>query len=169
MQILILTLFLISSLNSDGGILDIKWPKPNAQQQKPSTPYPTVLTKGIKDTTLPVYVPSSYAYDKKMIVVSDKNFYTISFLLKNATVMVAGDKTFQESIPSSNSEFQKIMKPSTVEFTQEEGIMSTDFNRHGANYTLSVECDNPKTDKRCKEENFLHNLYNRLIMVGGRP
>jgi len=169
MQILLLTLFLISALNSDGGILDITWPKPNTQHQKPSTPYPTILTKGIENTKLPVYVPNTYAYDAKMIVVADKNFYTISFLLKDATFMVAGDKTFQESISTSNSEFQKVMKDSPLEFTQEEGIMSVDFNRHGVNYTLSVECETPKKDKRCKEENFLHNLYNRLIMVGGRP
>jgi len=169
MRLLFITLFLISSLHSDGGILDIKWPKANEQHQKPSTPYPNVLTKGIETTTLPVYIPSSYAYDKKMIVVADKNFYTISFLLKGATLMIEGDKTFQESISTSNSEFKTIMKPSTIEFNQEEGIMSTDFNRHGANYTLSVECDNPKKDERCKEESFLQNLYNRLIMVGGRP
>jgi hypothetical protein len=169
MRLLLITLFIISSLNSDSGILDIKWPKPNANHQKPSTPYPDVLTKGIKDTKLPVYLPSSYAYDKKMIVVADNNFYTISFLLQGATFMVEGDKTFQQSVSTSNQKFQKVMKASPIEFIQEEGIMSTDFNRHGVNYTLSVECDNPKKDKRCKEEAFLQNLYNRLIMVGGRP
>jgi len=167
-RLLLFTIFFISSLSSESGILDIKWPKPNTQHQKPSTPYPSVLTKGINNTKLPVYIPNTYAYDKKMIVVADKNFYTISFLLKEATFMVAGDKTFQESIPTSNSEFQKMMKPSPLTFTQEEGIMSTDFNRHGVNYTLSVECEDPKIDKRCKEEKFLRNLYNRLIMVGGR-
>jgi hypothetical protein len=169
MRLLLITLFIISSLNSDSGILDIKWPKPNAKHQKPSTPYPDVLTKGIKDTKLPVYLPSSYAYDKKMIVVADNNFYTISFLLQGATFMVEGDKTFQQSVSTSNQKFHKVMKASPIEFIQEEGIMSTDFNRHGINYTLSVECENPEKDKRCKEENFLQNLYNRLIIVGGRP
>lgn len=169
MRLLLLTLFLISSLNSDSGILDIKWPKPNPQHQKPSKPYPDVLTKAIKNTKLPVYIPSSYAYDKKMIVVTDENFYTISFLLEGATLMIEGDKTFQQSISTSNQKFQKIMKSSPIKFIQEEGIMSTDFNRHGVNYTFSVECDKPKTDERCKEESFLKNLYNRLIMVGGRP
>lgn len=169
MRLLLISLFLISSLNSDSGILEIKWPKPNANHQKPSTPYPDVLTKAIKNTKLPVYIPSSYAYDKKMIVVTDENFYTISFLLEGATLMIEGDKTFQQSISTSNQKFQKIMKSSPIKFTQEEGIMSSDFNRHGVNYTFSVECDKPKTDERCKEESFLKNLYNRLIMVGGRP
>jgi len=170
MRLLLTTLFLLSSLNADSGILDIKWPKPNPQQQKPSTPYPTVLTKGIKNTKLPVYIPSSFAYDEKMVVVADKNFYTISFLLQGATVMVSGDRTFQQSISTSNSDFQKIMKPSpTVEFMEEEGMRSANFNRHGVNYELSIECDKPKEDARCKEEDFLRKLYSKLIMVGGRP
>jgi len=169
MRLLFISLFLISSLNADGGILNVEWPKPNAQHQKPSTPYPNVLIKGIANTKLPVYVPTTYAYDKKMIVVADKDFYTISFLLEGATLMIGGDRTFQESISTTNSEFKKVMKPSTVKFIQEEGIMSTDFNRHGVNYTFSIECDSPKKDKRCKESSFLKNLYNKLIIVGGRP
>jgi hypothetical protein len=161
-------LFLLSSLHAESGILEIKWPQSNLQQQKPLNPYPTVLTNGIKDTLLPIYIPSSYAYDTKMIVVADKNFYTISFFIDKATVMMAGDKTFQESISISDSKFQKVIHPSPIEFLDDEGIMSIDFNRHGVNYTLSIECDDYQTDKRCKEEVFLKNLYNRLIMVGGK-
>jgi len=170
MRLLLTTLLLLSSLNAESGILDIKWPKPNPQQQKPSIPYPSVLTEGIKNTKLPVYIPSSLAYDKKMVVVANKNFYSISFLFQGATLMVSGDKTFQESIPSSNSDFQKMMKASpTVEFMEEEGMRSANFNRHGVNYELIIECEKPKTDTRCTEEQYIRKLYSRLIMVGGRP
>jgi len=169
MRFLLSTLFLVLSLNAQSGILDIKWPKPNTQQQKPSKPYPSVLTQGIKNTKLPVYIPNSLAYDKKMIVVADKNFYTISFLLEGATLMVAGDRTFQDTVSNSNSDLQKMMKPSSsVEFMEEEGMKSANFNRHGANYELSIECDKPKIDTRCKEDSFLRKLYSKLIMVGGR-
>jgi len=167
MRLLLITLLLISSLNAESGILDIEWPKIDPAHQKPSIPYPDVLTKGIKDTKLPVYIPSTYAYDKKMVVIADKNFYTISFFIDKAIVMMAGDRTFQETISSTDSKFQKVIQPSPVDFVEEEGIMSSDFNRHGVNYTLSIECDDYKTDIRCKEEDFLRNIYNRLILVGG--
>ncbi len=103
-----------------------------------------------------------------MGVVADKNFYTISFFIDQAIVMVSGDRTFQETISTSDANFQKVIKPSSVEFIEDEGIMSVDFNRHGVNYNLSIECDDYKTDKRCKEEDFLRNLYNRLVMIGGK-
>ena len=169
MRLLLIVPFLFSLLHADSGILDIKWPKPNVKHQKPSTPYPKVLTEGIKDVKLPVYIPNSYAYDKNMIVVADKNFYTISFLFKGATVMISGDKTYQESV-SNNQEFKTILKTTPpITFEQEEGIMTAEFNRHGVNYSMAIECDKPQTDERCTETKLIKDLYNRLIMVGGRP
>ena len=168
MRLLLIILFALSSLNADSGILDIKWPKPNAKHQKPSMPYPEVLTKGIKEVKLPVYIPNSYAYDKTMVVVSDNNFYTISFTFNGASVAVSGDKTYQESV-SNNPEFKAMLKATPpVTFEQEEGIMTAEFNRHGVNYSIIIECDKPDTDKRCTDTKLIKDLYSRLIMVGGK-
>jgi hypothetical protein len=168
MRLLLLSIFLFSSLFAKSGILEVKWSEANTKYQKPSIPYPTVLTKGIAHTQLPVYLPSTYLYDKNMAVVSNRNFYTISFILDGATLMIAGDKTYQESVSPNDPKFQALIdNASTIEFMQEEGMMNSDFNRHGVNYSLLVECDAPKTDKRCLEENFLRNIYTRLILVGG--
>jgi len=167
---LLFLVFLSYSFLSAGGILDIKWPKANASQQKSTTPYPKVLLEGIKDVRLPVYLSASYAYDKKMIVVADKGFYSISFALNGAMVLFEGDRTYQESVSPKNPEFSKIIqKAKRVEFSKSEEIMTVDFNRHGANYTISVECDKPKTDKRCTQEHFIRDLYSRIVIVGGHP
>ena len=168
MRLLLLTIFLFSNLSAESGILEIKWPKPNPKYQKPIIPYPHVLINGIANTKLPIYIPNSYAYDKNMIVVANENFYTISFILDGAIFMVSGDKTYQESISKSDSKAQAIMKRTSLEFVQAEGMMTTDFNRHGVNYSLLIECDKPKTDKRCTQDNFLKDIYKRLIMVGGK-
>jgi len=165
---LIFLLFMTYTFLDAGGILEIDWSKVNKSQQKPTMPYPSVLTKGIKEVRLPVYLSSSYAYDKKMVVVAERDFYTVSFLLNGATVLFEGDKTYQESVSPSNSEFQKITRQSkVVEFSLSEEIMTAEFNRHGANYAISVECDKPKIDKRCTQENFIRSLYSSIVLVGG--
>jgi len=167
---LLFLIFMTHTFLHAGGILDIKWPKTNNAQQKAKATYPKVLIEGIKDVRLPVYLSSSYAYDKNMIVVADKDFYSVSFLLKGATVLFEGDKTYQESVSPSNQKFQKIVQKSNdVVFSLSEEVRLAEFNRHGANYAISVECDHPKTDKRCTEEKFIRTLYNQLVMVGGRP
>ena len=166
---LIILLFMTYTFSDAGGILEIDWSKVNKSQQKATMPYPKVLVEGIKEVRLPVYLSSSYAYDKNMIVVADRDFYSISFLLNGATVLFEGDRTYQESVSPSNSEFQKITRQSkVVEFSLSEEIMIAEFNRHGANYAISVECDNPKTDKRCTQEDFIRSLYSSIVLVGGR-
>ena len=169
MRLLLITLLLVSSLYSKSGILDIEWSKVTQKQQKPSIPYPNVLTKGVKDTRLPVYIPRLFAYDKNMVVVADRYFYTISFILKDATIMISGDRTFQEDFSNQGSKFQKMMKASNgVEFSIEEEarIITANFNKQGANYELQIECQT-KSDKRCIKEDFIKNLYKQLIVVGG--
>ncbi|CAA6804112.1 MAG: Unknown protein [uncultured Sulfurovum sp.] len=169
MRLIFLTLLTLTLLNGRG-VLDVEWSSANKAQQKPTVPYPKVLVEGIKSVTLPVYLSSSYAYNKKMTVVADKYFYSISFDLEGAMVLFEGDRTFQESVSPQNPEFKKIMqKTLAVEFSKSEEIMMAEYQRHGANYTISVECDKPDTDKRCLKEDFIRSLYNSLNMVGGHP
>jgi len=168
-QPLFISTLLLLSVQAKSGILEISWPTPNPKQEKPSTPYPKVLTKSIKNTKLPVYIPSHYRYDKKMSVVAGDYFYTIIVEEGKHIISIVGDRTFQEERPA-NRDFEKIVNNhQEVEFTQEEGMMSADFNRHGVNYSITVECEEPKSDPHCSSELFITNLYNQLIMVGGHP
>ena len=172
MRFLYLFIFSFSILSAGGGVLDVDWSSVTSKsgQQKASAPYPKVLTEGIKEVHLPVYLSSAYIYDKSMTVVADKDFYTISIELEDAVVTFSGDRTYQESVSPKNPEFQKIAKATPpVEYNSAEGIMSAVFNRHGVNYMINVECEEPKKDKRCTETSLISSLYTSLTMVGGRP
>jgi len=171
MRLIFFILLSLSLLNAGGGVLEVDWSSiSKGQQEKSSAVYPTVLTEGIKNVHLPVYLTKSYAYEKNMVVVADGEFYSISFELEGASVVFEGDKTFQESVSPSNPEFQKIVQEtSSVEYVESEGMSVAEFNRHGVNYSVTVECENLKTDKRCTQKNFIQSLYNGLVMVGGRP
>lgn len=154
-----------------GGLLDVDWSSvEKSAQQKTSKAYPKVLVEGIKEVRLPVYLSTSFIENKSMVVVADKGFYSISFSLNGATLLFEGDRTYQESVSPKNPEFQKIVqKAGALEISESEGVMVAEFKRHGVNYAISIECENPKTDKRCTQENFIKNLYGSLKMVGGHP
>jgi len=170
MKALLIMTLTYGFLWAGGGVLDIEWPKQSQAQQKSKANYPDVLKEGIKDVRLPVYISSQYIYDKSMVVVSNQDFYSISFTLEGASVLFEGDRTYQESVSPNNPEFQKIVqKIQPVEYSKSEEIMVAQFNRHGANYTISVECDEPQKDERCTDEKFIRGLYSSLLMVGGRP
>ena len=155
-------------LSAESGLLEVIWPKIDKQQLQMQKAYPPNLKKKVANVTLPVYIPKRYIYNQTMSVVADASYYTITVHLDKARLMITGDRTYQESLDKADAVFQKIMKSDTVEFVYAEGMMMTDFNRHGVNYTLMVECDQPKSDKRCSDESFLRNLYEELTIVGGK-
>jgi hypothetical protein len=170
MRTLLFTLITFSFIHAGGGVLDIEWPAPNQAQQKSMANYPKVLKEGIKEVRLPVYLSSQYIYDKSMVVVADKNFYSISFTLQGASILFEGDRTYQEAVSPDNPEFQKIAKKiKPVEYSSSEEMMIAQYQRHGANYNITVECDKPESDERCTDEKFIRKLYQSLKMVGGRP
>ena len=172
MRYIYLVMMSLSILSAEGGLLDVDWstlPSQNGQQ-KSSAPYPKVLRDGVKRVHLPVYLSKQYAYNTNMVVIADKEFYIISIELQDAVVTFQGDRTFQESVSPTNPEFQKISKSSApVEYVAAEGIMSATFNRHGVNYIINIECEEPKKDKRCIETSLISSLYHSLVVVGGRP
>ena len=155
-------------LSAESGLLEVIWPKMDKQQLQMQKAYPSNLKKKVANVTLPVYIPRQYIYNQTMSIVADESYYTITVYLDKARIMITGDRTYQESVDKADAVFQKIMKSNTIEFIHAEGMMMTDFNRHGVNYTLLVECDHPKSDKRCSDESFLRNLYEGLIIVGGK-
>jgi hypothetical protein len=165
--ILALLLVPISLLLANGGLLKVDWSKGVVNQQKIKV-LPKVLKDGIKDVTLPVYMPRYYIYEKNISVVSDANFYTITIPLQKATLMISGDRTYQEKIISKATKLKTKMKSITNKFIKAEGIISIDFHRHGVNYTLSLECEAPDSDPRCRDEKFLQKIYNGLIFIGGK-
>ncbi|MCH9741449.1 MAG: hypothetical protein K0U38_11520 [Epsilonproteobacteria bacterium] len=166
--LLTFSMVMLTLLNADGGILEVKWPKVDAQHQKVQKAYPEILRKGIAEVKLPVYLPKSYIYNQKMSIIGDENYYAITLYLKGATLFISGDRTYQQKVVSGANKLKTIMKASKVAFNHAEGMMMTDFNRHGVNYTLSLECDLPANDKRCNEEAFLRKIYSELTIVGGK-
>ena len=175
MIIVILVCWSLITLNrawADSGVLDIEWPtatKSRGSVAARKAPYPDVLQNGVRNVRLPVLLPASLAYDKKMSIVSDQFFYTVTFVQPGATVMITGDRLYQQTIPSGSDLEAQLKSTAGVMFSHDEGMMTADFNRYGVNYTLQVECAKPATDIRCTQENFIRKLYGELDVVGGRP
>lgn len=162
----------VSMVSAEPKVLSIDWPvaqktKGNiAMLSARSLPYPSGLVNKANTVRLPVYVPSAYAYQETLQMVGESDFYTVTVPLSSATVFIAGDRTYQQDSSAATS----VSTPAKeVSFIRAEGMVSVDFNRHGANYTLSIECDQPDDDQRCTQTNFLQQIYAELVMIGGQP
>ena len=167
-KILISLMILLQVINAEGGILPVKWPQKTNLQQKIEKSYPASLKAKIKKVKLPVLLPKAYIFNRKMSIVTDKNNYTITIFLKGANLMISGDKTYQLEMRDIDVKSQKMLKRVKQEFINSEGMMVTDFSRYGVNYSMMLECDNIKRDKRCTNDTFLRKAYRDLVLVGGK-
>ena len=167
-KVLIFIMTSLLMLHADGGVLSVQWPSKNHLQEKIQKSYPVSLTDKIKKVTMPVLLPKSYIFNQKMSIVSDKNFYSITIFLKGANLVISGDKSYQLEMRDIDVKSQKILKRVQQEFITSEGMMMTDFNRYGVNYSMMLECDNFEQDKRCANDDFLRKAYRDLVLVGGK-
>jgi hypothetical protein len=149
------------------GLLKVDLSSKEIQRYKNSRSAPTPLQKRVSVVAMPVYMPKEFIKNRDITIVADKNFYTISIPLKGALLMISGDRTYQQKVISGGEKLEKMMKLTDSKFMISEGIMGVDFQRHGVNYSLSVECDDPYEDSRCTKKSFLKKIYNDLILVGG--
>jgi len=163
----ILVFILLSLLRAEGGLLEVQWPKQNSKIQK-SLKIPKQIKKSINSITLPVLLPKYYLNREDIQIVNTPNFYTATIPLKGARVMILGDRTYQRKIKTKDKNLLKRVKSLSNRFNIDEGIVAIYFTRYGVNYSLSIECNNPKSDSRCKSKDFLEKVYNSLVVVGGR-
>jgi len=161
----------INTANADPKLLVIDWPF--AKKARSMTvlslkkiPYPQKIVDQANRVRLPVYMPSAYAYQTNIQMVDDADFYSVTIPLQQATLFIAGDRTYQQN---ANLDADASKRAKELSFIRAEGIVSVDFNRHRANYTLSIECDQPENDQRCMQTDFLQQAYRDLVMVGGQP
>ncbi len=166
----ILLMFVSFQLHAGGGVLEVEWPKANRELMKQQQSYPKALQKALNEVKMPIYLPASEMHNKGLFMVANPNYYTASIPLEGALLTISGDRTFQEKIQGKQDPvLKKRMANKALEFSREEGLVMTTFNRHNVNYTLELECDHPQVDARCLNDEFLYGIYRELRLVGGRP
>lgn len=152
----------------DWSFVDAKKAKGMTVLSKRGLPYPQGLVDKASTVRLPVYMPAAYVAQSSLQMVGDNDFYTVSIPLAQATVFITGDRAYQQD--STAMVNNVLSQPAnTLNFVRAEGMINVDFNRHGANYTLSIECEQPDDDQRCMQTDFLQQAYADLVMVGGQP
>jgi hypothetical protein len=156
-------------LSANGGLLTVDWSqaKINSKMQK-SLKVSKQIKKSVNSITLPVLLPRYYLNRKDIQIVHTPNFYTATIPLKGARLMILGDRTYQREVKVKDKNLLKRVKSLSNRFNIDNGMVAIYFTRYGVNYSLSIECDNPKGDSRCKSKDFLEKIYNSLVVAGGR-
>jgi len=176
MKHILVKLLLLSTLVNASGVLNVDWSgvksletsNSNKRRSLGVSTVPKELKEKISNIEMPVYFPKDKMKSKNISIVTDTNFYAVTIKLDKAYLMLSGDKTYQAEITTSQADMKKAIESYDGKFIVSEGSVNIDFRRHGVNYMLTVECDKPQTDKRCKNASFLKKEYKKLVVIGGK-
>lgn len=129
---------------------------------------------GVANTGLPVLIPGTAALgldgNARVLLFPREHFYNLSITAPGLLIEVFGTRLAHARAPDPlstrrlNAGDANGYRISATEFGRE-----LSFNRYGAAYSISVECDRPETDARCRDNTYVRSLADSLIIAAGNP
>ncbi len=99
---------------------------------------------------------------RRMVFKAYDDSYAATLALDSAVVMVNGSR-IAYATPRIGPD---ISANDYLVSTTESGIEMS-FSKFGASYFMSIECDDPSSDDRCTDQEFIMTVYEKLQLVGG--
>tara|TARA_R110002074_G_scaffold78392_8_gene177423 strand:- start:64 stop:741 length:678 start_codon:yes stop_codon:yes gene_type:complete len=128
----------------------------------------------VANTRLPVLVPNmailSDTPPPSVLLFPRTDFYTLSITGDGLVIEVFGTRLAHAVAPDAVTARQlRATGPDELRVSATEYGQVADFNRYGAAYSVTLECDNPQSDPRCADDVLVRRLARSLIIAAGSP
>ncbi len=128
----------------------------------------------VADTRLPVLVPNmgilSATPPPTVLLFPRTDFYTLSISGDGLVIEVFGTRLAHATAPDAVTARQlRATGPDELRVSATEFGQVADFNRYGAAYSVTLECDNPYSDPRCADEELVRRIARSLVIAAGSP
>lgn len=146
-----------------------------AARLAPEMPRPSNREAGeVSNTRLPVLVPNmgilSGSPAPTVLLFPHEDFYTLSISGDGLVIEIFGTRLAHAVAPDALSARQlRATGPDELRVSATEFGQVADFNRYGAAYTVTLECDNPQSDPRCADDQLVRRLARSLVIAAGSP
>lgn len=118
--------------------------------------------QALKKATLPILLPDKPELIAKAIMSAGSYWYAASMRHESFSVVVYGS-TRHVKVPGAKAPKLPEYRKQDLRVTHAEGIAESTFRAYGAIYTISVECEDPKTDTHCKNDSYILDLADKLL------
>lgn len=128
----------------------------------------------IARTRLPVLLPPNatlrLANAPRVFLFPQEDFYTASINAPGILIEVFGTRLAHTEAPDPVTLRRlRAQGPDGYQITQTEYGVEVNFNRYGAAYSITIECEFPLADDRCSELEYGRQLVENIGIVAGSP
>ena len=146
-----------------------------ATRLAPEMPRPSNREAGeVANTHIPVLVPNmgilSASPPPTVLLFPRPDFYTLSITGDGLVIEIFGTRLAHAVAPDALTARQlRATGPDALRVSATEFGQVADFNRYGAAYSVTLECDNPQSDPRCADDVLVRRLARSLVIAAGSP
>tara|TARA_R110002124_G_scaffold60436_2_gene165704 strand:+ start:3282 stop:3959 length:678 start_codon:yes stop_codon:yes gene_type:complete len=128
----------------------------------------------VANTRLPVLVPNMAVLNASppptVLLFPRPDFYTLSISGDGLVIEIFGTRLAHAVAPDAITARQlRATGPDALRVSATEYGQVADFNRYGAAYSVTLECDNPQGDPRCADDVLVRRLARSLVIAAGSP
>ncbi len=123
----------------------------------------------IDKLTLPLMLPDDPRIDRAMRVFAQTNTYAATAREEGALIEIVGTRVAlaaPEQSPLSRAR-KALTPPGGLRVERTDYGVEISFTRFGAAYNLSILCDDPVTDERCRKDDYAREIAESLVVVIG--
>lgn len=118
-------------------------------------------------------IPASGALgleEPRVLLFPFADFYNLSITGPDIVIEVFGTRLAHAVAPDpATARRLRAGGPGGFRITRTRYGQEVTFNRYGAAYSLTIECDAPESDPRCTGEAYARQLADSLLIAAGRP
>lgn len=154
--------------------LDIDWQSVREELKRARTEGREVVLKLapqelLKKVRLPVLVPDLKEMRNEGRVFPQRDFYSATLTLPKAVIEIYGTRIAAPLPEEVAAAITRRAMPDAegLRVQETETGIEVSFQRFRASYNISVACDDPAGDERCKAASFVRDLAGRMAIAGG--
>jgi hypothetical protein len=142
----------------------------NADKLVGLRPFIAANRADIDSLRLPVLLFADAGLNGQLRIFAHGDFYSLSSIGGGVAVTLTGygrayplPASADTQLPSGG--LRSRMPTDGLVIEAGEAGLDVDFNRFGAAYSLSIQCDEPEGDKRCSDQTYVRGLVDRMGVV----
>lgn len=146
--------------------LPIDWVAAHAARQ--SVPLSDAAQQRVQQARQPVLLPSIDGWTAQALVVIGSGWHSAALDVPGAHLEIQANANAQLRPDLLAEQTAAGLGTGAPRVSQMHGIFTLSFERFGISYSLDLECAS-HTDPRCADAGYLMQIYDSLVVAGGRP
>lgn len=156
----------VPSVTSSVTMARVAWPARSSIDRGALAKLPRAAAEKVARSKVPVLVPPDDDVLGRGIVMVEPAFYAFAATVSGMNVSIQGTRAEHASGEVVPFDRRDALRGKAALVSETDAIWTASWSENGVAYVVSVECARAD-DARCKGKQFVRDLVERLVFVGG--